>query len=227
MSRENNGKISVSMMCADLLHLREDIAIFEEVKIDYLHIDVMDGLFVPNLGLGTDYINSLRELTEIPLDIHLMVNHPEQKLGWLNLNSKDSVTIHYESSSDVQRVLEKAKGYGCRVMLAINPGTPVGMIEELLDYTDGITLLTVNPGFAGQKIIPSSFYKMEKLSRYLNSLGYKDMSVQVDGNINIENAKRLRDLGADMFVAGSSSVFQQRAESIMRENIRYLREAIR
>lgn len=226
MSRRSKGKISISMMCADLLHLREDIALFEEEQIEYLHIDVMDGIFVPNLGLGIDYIKSLRELTDIPLDIHLMVSQPEQKLGWLGLEPRDSVTIHYESTPDVQRTLAKAKEYGCTVMLALNPGTPIVLAEELLDSADGITLLTVNPGFAGQKIVPSSFRKMEKLSKWLEENCHGQMHVQVDGNISFENARRLRALGADIFVAGSSSVFLKRKNDVMKENIQKLRDAV-
>ena len=145
------GAISASMMCSNLVDLSEAISIFERNKIEYLHIDVMDGDFVPNYGLGVDYIRGLRELTKIPLDIHLMVNNPEYKLGYLDLKNTDIVSIHYESTRQLQRAIDNTKKYGCKCFLAINPSTPINVLEEVLDYIDGINMLMVNPGFAGQK----------------------------------------------------------------------------
>ncbi|MEW4411202.1 ribulose-phosphate 3-epimerase [Clostridium sp. AN503] len=226
MSKKLQGKISASMMCADLVHLKEDIELFEAMNIDFLHIDVMDGAFVPNYGLGVDYIRGLHELTHIPLDIHLMVEKPEDKLSWFKIKPEDSVTIHYESTPNIQRALVKARAYDCSVRLAINPGTPICLTEELLRDIDGITLLTVNPGFAGQKIVPGSFEKMEKLTNYLIQTGYEDMSVQVDGNISFNNAKQLRICGADFFVAGTSSIFEVHNSKAMKQNIHLLREMI-
>ena len=163
------GKISASMMCSDLVHLKDTIKVFEEERIDYLHIDVMDGEFVPNFGLGVDYIRGLRELTNIPLDLHLMVLNPEYKLQWLGIQNTDIVSIHYESTYQVQRALDWLKPFGCKCFLAINPATPVYVLEEVLDYIDGINLLMVNPGFAGQSIVPSTIKKAEKLNSFLNS----------------------------------------------------------
>jgi len=203
------GKISASMMCADLIHLKEHIQLFEKNKIEYLHIDIMDGDFVPNLGLGVDYIRGLRELTSIPLDLHLMVTRPENKLDWLDIQAEDQIIIHYESTLQLQRTLEKARTYGAKVMLAINPGTAVYTIEEVLDYIDGITVLTVNPGFAGQKIVKSCIKKVGKLRAYLSEQQHEHLQIEVDGNISFEHAKILRGLGADMFVAGTSSIFQE------------------
>ena len=154
------GKISASMMCSNLVDLRETITIFEEEKIEYLHIDVMDGAFVPNFGLGVDYIRGLRKLTDIPLDLHLMIKDPEYKLQWIGIKPTDIVSIHYESSFQVQRVLDWLQPYGCKRFLAINPATPVYVLEEVLEYIDGINLLMVNPGFAGQKIVPSTMQKV-------------------------------------------------------------------
>lgn len=224
MEYKKKGKISVSMMCEDLVHLKEDILLFEKMGIEYLHIDVMDGKFVPNYGLGTDYIRGLRELTNIPLDLHLMIESPEEKLKWFHIQPTDLVTLHYESTPHIQRALEKAKQYGCKVNLAINPGTPICFVEELLDDIDGVTMLTVNPGFAGQKIVKNSFEKMKKLKQYLEKRGYQDMEVEVDGNISFENAEKLHSLGAAIFVAGTSSVFKDDRE--LRHNIFKLRESI-
>ena len=219
------GKISASMMCADLINLKETIQLFEQCGIEYLHIDVMDGNFVPNFGLGIDYIRGLREMTCIPIDLHLMVEHPEEKLDWFDIQPKDSVSIHFESTVHIQRALERIHAYGCQVMLAINPATPIYSIEEVLEYIDGINLLTVNPGFAGQKIVHSCIKKTERLKNYIISSGFSKIKIEVDGNINYENAKILRQNGADIFVAGTSSIFSGTKEQ-MKENIRKLRNAI-
>lgn len=205
--RNKAGLISASMMCADLVHIRQTIEAFEANGVDYLHIDVMDGSFVPNFGLGVDYLRGLRELTKLPMDIHLMVDRPEDKLSWLHLTPDDRVSIHFESTVHVQRAIEAAKRYGGKVMLAINPATPVYSVEEMLEYIDGVTILTVNPGFAGQKIVRSCIKKTEKMRKLLDSSGYSHLEIEVDGNISFENARILRNLGADIFVAGTSSVF--------------------
>lgn len=219
------AKISASMMCADLVHLRETIHIFEEEKIDYLHVDVMDGDFVPNFGLGSDYIRGLRELTKIPLDIHMMVTSPEYKYRWLGVEPSDTVSIHYESTRQIQRALDWLAELGCRRFLAINPATTIYVLEEVLDYIDGINLLTVNPGFAGQKIVPSTLKKAEKLMAFLKEHGKEDLEVEVDGNITLENASKLRAIGADTFVAGTSSIFKGNLEEYD-GNILHLRKTI-
>lgn len=213
------------MMCSDLVHLKENIAIFEQMRIEYLHIDIMDGEFVPNFGLGVDYLHGLRELTNIPMDIHLMVNRPEDKLEWLGIQPDDRVHIHYESTKHVQRTVEKARRYRCKVMLAINPATPIYSTEEMLEYIDGVTVLTVNPGFAGQQIVRSCISKTGKLKTFLTELGYGVLDIEVDGNISAENAKILRGLGANIFVAGTSSIFPQHG-TVSKESIALLQKAV-
>lgn len=202
------SKISASMMCANLVDLKQTVSIFEKEKIEYLHIDVMDGEFVPNFGLGSDYIRGLRELTNIPLDIHMMVASPEYKFKWVGIQNTDTVSIHYESTPQIQRALDWLTEFGCQRFLAINPATPIYVLEEVLDYIDGINLLMVNPGFAGQKIVPSTIKKAERLVKFLNERGKEDIEIEVDGNITFENAKILRNIGASIFVAGTSSVFR-------------------
>lgn len=202
------SQISASMMCSDLIDLRETIDIFEKNGVERLHIDMMDGNFVPNFGLGVDYVRGLRKLTKIPLDLHLMIKDPEYKLQWIGIKETDIVSIHYESSFQVQRVLDWLKPFGCKRFLAINPATPVSSLEEVLDYIDGINLLMVNPGFAGQKIVPSTMRKAEKIVKLLMDEGREDIIVEVDGNITPENAKKLRTIGASMFVCGTSAIFK-------------------
>lgn len=222
----SDSKISASMMCANLVDLRETIRVFEEEKVEYLHIDVMDGEFVPNFGLGVDYIRGLRELTSIPLDLHLMIKNPEYKLQWIGIKETDIVSIHYESTYQVQRALDWLAPYGCKRYLAINPATPVYVLEEVLDYVDGINLLMVNPGFSGQKIVPSTLKKAEKLKNLLVEHGKENMTLEVDGNITPENGHKLREIGASIFVCGTSSVFKG-GIGCYKENIERFRDAIR
>ena len=204
----HKSEISASMMCSDLIDLKETIRIFEEEGIEYLHIDMMDGTFVPNFGLGVDYVRGLRNLTDIPLDLHLMIKDPEYKYQWIGIKSTDTVSIHYESTFQVQRALDYLEPFGCKRFLAINPATPVSALEEVLEYIDGINLLMVNPGFAGQKIVPSTMRKAQKVVDLLKREGREDIIIEVDGNITPENGRKLREIGARRFVAGTSASFK-------------------
>ena len=223
--RMRKGEISASMMCTDLIDLKETIRIFEEEGVEHLHIDVMDGTFVPNLGLGVDYIRGLRELTNIPLDIHLMVKDPEYKLQWIGIRPTDTVSVHYESTFQVQRVLDYLEPYGCKRFLAINPATPVSALEEVLEYMDGINLLMVNPGFAGQKMVPSTIRKAQKVADLLRREHREDIIIEVDGNITPENGRTLRKIGASMFVCGTSAIFKGDVNKY-KENIITFRKSI-
>ena len=219
------SEISASMMCSDLVNLKQTIHIFEEQKIEYLHIDVMDGEFVPNIGLGVDYIKSLRKLTSIPLDLHLMIREPEYKLSWIGIEKTDIVSVHYESTYQVQRMLDRLNPFGCKKFLAINPATPIWVLEEVLDYIDGINLLMVNPGFAGQRIVTSTIKKAEKLQHFLQERNKGNIILQVDGNITPEHGLILKKYGASIFVAGTSSIFRGNVEDY-EHNIKELRVAI-
>lgn len=222
----SDSKISASMMCADLINLDRTIKIFEKKGIEYLHIDVMDGEFVPNFGLGVDYIRGLRDLTNIPLDIHLMIKNPEYKLQNIGIKKDDLVSIHYESTYQVQRALDMLKAYGCKCFLAINPATPIYVLEEVLDFIDGINLLMVNPGFAGQRIVTSTLHKAQKLQSFLTERKNDSILLEVDGNITPNNGKLLKQSGASIFVAGTSSIFNGSVDNYYK-NIDELRNAIR
>ena len=222
---KKTSEISASMMCSDLVDLKETIKVFEEEGIEHLHIDMMDGNFVPNFGLGVDYVRGLRKLTSIPLDLHLMIKDPEYKLQWIGIQKTDIVSIHYESSFQVQRVLDWLVPFGCKRFLAINPATPVNSLEEVLDYIDGINLLMVNPGFAGQKIVPSTMRKAQKVVELLKREHREDITIEVDGNITPENARKLKGIGANIFVAGTSAIFKGNVAEF-KQNIKTFRQAI-
>lgn len=202
-----NNRISASLMCADPFNLSETIQVMEKHNIDYLHIDIMDGKFVPNLGIGSDFINALRKHTNIPFDYHIMVKDPDLIINLLDIRENDLVSIHYESSFQIQRTLDNVRKNRCKVMIAINPATPLCTLEELIYYIDGINLLMVNPGFSGQKMVDSCLKKAEKVARFIKKFKRNDIIFEVDGNITCENAQKLKAFGANLFVAGTSSIF--------------------
>ncbi len=219
------SKISPSLMCCDFMHLGEQIKEFEKNKIELLHMDVMDGHFVPNVQLGTDLCKKVKEFTNIPLDYHLMVEKPENFLNYFSsIGEGDYVSIHAESTCHVQRVLQSIKDKGAKALIAINPATPICMIEDILDDIDGVLLMSVNPGFAGQKLISHSLQKIATLREFLDENGKEDVEIEVDGNVSFENAKLMKTAGANIFVAGTSSVFKKGLT--LDEGIKTLRENI-
>lgn len=200
-------KISPSMMCADIGNLIPTFKAFEACGIDYLHIDIMDGHFVPNFTLGTDYCKNLKKLTAIPLDIHLMIEKPEEKLGWFDFGENDIVSVHAESTAHLQKALAEIRKRGAKAYAALNPATPICVLENVLDDLDGVVIMAVNPGFAGQKMVPSALDKIKRLREYLDSRGYENIEIEVDGNVSFENSVKMKNAGANIFVAGTSSVF--------------------
>ena len=217
-------KISPSIMCVDFFELKETIKEFEKHDIEYLHIDIMDGHFVSNYTLGTDFIKKMRSKTSIPLDIHLMVEKPELVLDWFSFGENNYVSVHIESTSHIQKVLARIRERGAKPMIAINPGTPLYMLENILDDIDAVLVMTVNPGFSGQTLVKSTLKKIECLRKYLDENDYGNIEIEVDGNVSFENAKRMSEAGANIFVAGTSSVFFKDAS--ITENIAKLRKII-
>jgi ribulose-phosphate 3-epimerase len=198
-------KISPSMMCVEIDKLKEYLKIFEDEGIEYLHIDIMDGEYVPNYTLGTDYVKQLRKLTDIPLDVHLMINNPERKIGWFDFQEGEYAAVHPESTQHLQKALQTIKAAGAKAMVAINPATRVESLRYVLDDMDGLLVMTVNPGFAGQRAIPQAIRKIEDCRNYLNAEGYSNIEIEVDGNVSYELAGEMSKRHADIFVAGTSS----------------------
>lgn len=218
------AKLSPSMMCVDFAHLLQTVKTFEETSVEYLHIDIMDGEFVPNFTLGVDFCEKLRKLTNIPLDVHLMITKPENKLEWFRPQPGEIFAVHVESTVHLQRALTKIRSCGARAFAALNPATPLVMLEEVMDVLDGVLIMTVNPGYAGQKLVESTLDKITRLRAFLDSRGYEHVEIEVDGNVSFTNGKRMRQAGADLFVAGSSSVFY--SADTVENNIHHLRQSI-
>lgn len=199
--------LSASLMCADLTNLIASVKELEKAGIDYLHIDIMDGSFVPNITLGFDLVNAIKKVTDIPLDIHMMVNEPSKFIDRMNLSENDILCIHYESEIHIHRTLEMIKKKGCKAGLAINPQTPVENIKHLTDYIDMLLVMTVSPGFAGQKIFMGAEKKVKEARKLLEEWNCPDTLIEVDGNISLPNARKLSQCGADIFVLGTSALF--------------------
>ena len=201
--------VSPSMMCADALNLGADAVALEKAVVQYFHYDVMDGDFVPNFMLGPDVIKAVRKVSTVPADIHLMVKNPERHLHLFDLRAGDVVSVHQESTIHLQRTLAAIRQTGAQAAVALNPATPLCTIEDVLPDIDMVLLMTVNPGFAGQKLVPQTLAKITRLRKILDESGYPHVRIEVDGNVSFENAVKMRAAGADLFVAGTSAVFRE------------------
>lgn len=216
--------ISPSLMCADFMNLGDELKKLEKGNIEYLHVDIMDGVYVPNYTLGTDFVKRIHAATDIPLDIHLMIDEPTAKLDWFELCEGDYVSVHYESCTHIQRALNLIRERGARPMLALNPGTPLTVLEELMPYIDGVLIMTVNPGFSGQKLVTSTLGKITRCRELLDRNGYTEVDIECDGNVSFENAKLMKEAGANIFVAGTSSIYSK--ADTLENNLARLRAAI-
>lgn len=217
--------LSASLMCADLTDIKNAVKDLEKASIDYIHLDIMDGAFVPNITLGFDLVNAVKSITDIPLDVHMMVNEPAKFIDRMNLDSNDILCVHYESDIHIHRTLEAIKNKGIKAGLALNPHTPVQCMENVLEYMDMALIMTVSPGFAGQKMFLGAERKTTQAKEFLTKMGYGDMLIEVDGNISLENGKKLYKCGADIFVLGTSALYLKDKElTVAAEDFRnYLR----
>ena len=212
-------------MCGDILHLENDLRLLEQSGIEYLHCDIMDGHFVPNWMLPPELINKIRVHTSIPLDVHIMAENPEAVIARLELREGDICSVHVESTPHLQRALQLVADKGALPAVALNPSTPIESICEVLPQLYAVVVMTVNPGFSGQKLIPQTLDKITRMRRWLDANGYHHVRIQVDGNCSMKNAVLMRQHGADMFVAGTSSIFN--ADPGIVKGTQLLREAIR
>lgn len=202
-----NKKLSASLMCADLMNLSDSVKELEKANIDYIHLDIMDGSFVPNITLGFDIVNAVKALTDIPLDVHMMVNEPSRFIDRMNLDENDILCVHYESEIHIHRTLSRIREKGCKTGLALNPQTPLDSMKYLGEYIDMALIMTVSPGFSGQKLFEAAERKTKDARSLLDEWGFGHIPIEVDGNISVENGKKLSGCGADIFVLGTSSLF--------------------
>lgn len=199
--------LSASLMCADLTNISPALKALEDAGIEYLHIDIMDGAFVPNITLGFDFVNAVKKATSIPLDVHMMVNKPIRFLERMDLDENDIVSVHYEADDNIEETLKAIRKMGVKSALAINPTTPVEKVKDILKFADMLLVMTVTPGFAGQKMFKEAPEKVEEARKVLNESGLSHIPIEVDGNISPVNAALLCPRGADIFVLGTSALF--------------------
>jgi ribulose-phosphate 3-epimerase len=200
-------KIEASLACANFAHLEADIRDLEASGIDYLHIDIMDGSFVPNFCLDFGIMQTARRLTSLPQECHLMVVEPQRYVEQTIAAGAECVAIHCEATGHVQRVLKQIRDAGAKPAIALNPATPLTTLEYVLDDIDMLTIMTVNPGFSGQKLIPAMLRKIGDARALLDSTGHGHVEIQVDGNVSFEHIPAMVSAGATMLVGGTSSIF--------------------
>lgn len=195
-------KIAPSILSADFANLQRDIELVEENQVDVLHVDIMDGHFVPNITFGPNVVAAIRPFTKLPLDCHLMIEQPERYVEAFANAGADLINVHVEATPHIHRVLQLIKSFGVKAAVTINPGTPVSAIEPILSLVDMVLVMTVNPGFGGQKFLPECLEKVTALAEIRRSKGYT-YEIEVDGGVTDQTIGACRDAGADVFVAGS------------------------
>lgn len=196
-------KIAPSILASDFSNLAKELQDIENGRADLVHLDVMDGHFVPNLSFGVPVIKALRPCTKLPFDVHLMTYHPEQYLDGLEACGTHMISFHVEAVPHVDRMINDIQSRGIKAGIALNPGTSLSTIEEVLPLLDFVLIMSVNPGFGGQKFIPYTLDKINRLSKKIKDL-HKDIKIEVDGGVTDSNALLLKEAGADILVAGSS-----------------------
>lgn len=196
-------KLAPSILAADFAHLADNIQQAENAGADWLHIDVMDGNFVPNISFGTPILKACKQVSSLPLDVHLMIDAPERYLADFAEAGADVITIHAEVSPHLHRSLSHIRELGCKAGLALNPLTPLQVVKDALPYLDLVLIMSVNPGFGGQSFIANALPRMQQVRQWINEDGY-DCHVQVDGGVKADNIAACVEAGADVLVAGSA-----------------------
>lgn len=222
MPDRSEPKVVPSILAADFAHLEQEVASVEAAGVELIHVDVMDGHYVPNLTFGPMVVEALDRLTDIPLDVHLMVELPEQYFEPMVKAGADLLTIHAEVTPLLSRAIDQIKGLGIKAGLALNPGTPLVLAEEVLGRLDLLLVMSVEPGFAGQKFVEGSTAKLQRAREMIDSLRSEAL-LEVDGGINRETIGEAVRAGADILVAASAIFGDGRIE----ENVTALRERVR
>jgi ribulose-phosphate 3-epimerase len=217
----NQYKLSASMVCADMLNIGSEIEKLEAGKIDHLHFDVMDGDFVPRLGLHPEMLSAMKKKTDLPIDVHLMISNPEKYIPEFVEAGADYIIVHAESTNHLDHCLRLIKKLGAKAGVGLNPATPLSVLDYILDDIDMIMLIAINPGIVGHKIIPKSYEKISDVKKKVEK--YPNMIIEIDGGVKPETAPLMIKAGANMLVCGTGTIFKPPG---IIENIKNVREHI-
>jgi ribulose-phosphate 3-epimerase len=218
-----DAKIAASILSADFARLGEQVTAAADGGADWIHVDVMDGHFVPNMTIGPLVVEALRPITDLPLDVHLMIEEPDRMIPLFAQAGADCITVHQETCPHLHRTLQVIKELGVKAGVTINPGTPLSVLDEILPEVDLVLIMSVNPGFGGQSYIPASTDKIARLRRMLDERGSPGAELEIDGGIKAHNAAEVVGAGASVLVVGSA-IFNDRAS--VAANIAALRSQI-
>lgn len=197
------AKVAPSILSADFSKLGANVQEICEFGADYIHVDVMDGAFVPNISFGAGVMKSLNSIAVIPYDVHLMIEDPDRYIEDFVTPNTEFITVHQEACRHLDRTIQHIHSTGVKAGVALNPATPIVMVEDVLDKVDMILIMSVNPGFGGQKFIPRALDKIRRLDEIRKANGY-DFVIEVDGGVNLQNCEELKSVGTDILVAGSA-----------------------
>lgn len=197
------AKVAPSILSADFSKLGADVQEICEFGADYIHVDVMDGAFVPNISFGAGVMKSLNNVASIPYDVHLMIEDPDRYIEDFVTPNTEFITVHQEACRHLDRTIQHIHSTGVKAGVALNPATPIVMVEDVLDKVDMILIMSVNPGFGGQKFIPRALDKIRRLDEIRKANGY-EFVIEVDGGVNLQNCEELKSVGTDILVAGSA-----------------------
>lgn len=195
--------IHPSILISNFLKLGETVEMLNESEADMIHLDIMDGVFVPNLSFGFPIIRQIKEASTKPLDVHLMTINPDKYIKEYHDAGADILTVHYEVCTHLHRTIQEIKSLGMKAAVSLNPHTPVSLLEEILPYLDMVLIMSVNPGYGGQKFIETSVEKVKKLKKMINDI-HPETLIQIDGGINENNIRMLNQAGVDVFVVGNT-----------------------
>ena len=194
--------VSPSLLSADFLHLSKDIEMVNRSQADWFHLDIMDGVFVPNISYGLPVVSQIKKMATKPLDVHLMIVQPERYVEAFHKAGADILTVHYEACTHLHRTIQQIKAQGMKAGVSLNPHTPVSLLEDVIEDIDVVLLMSVNPGFGGQSFIEQTINKVDKLKKLIIESNSHTL-IEIDGGVNFETGKRLVNAGADALVAGS------------------------